>query len=111
MGKKSKKARKIVEEQIHNNVQANEVGSSPTKAVVVETPTCRQPIETKIAQKKQKFSRIALDPSKAYSTPESREAWGKNVKGKVFRKEKGKKKRCPAAGIRIDGAVNSIRFD
>lgn len=60
---------------------------------------------------KQVYQRVAVDPSRKYHTPESRESWGPNVKGKKFRKEKGKKKRCPNAGVRIDGAVKSIRFD
>lgn len=61
--------------------------------------------------KRQTFTRIAVDPSRKYNTPESRESWGPNVKGKKFRKEKGKKKRCPSAGLRIDGSIKSIRLD
>lgn len=57
------------------------------------------------------FTRVSVDPSRHYRTHESRESWGPNVKGKKFRKEKGKKKRCPNAGVRIDGAVKSIRLD
>lgn len=60
---------------------------------------------------KHSFKRIAVDPTKQYHTPESRESWGHNVKGKKFKKEKGKKKRCPNAGHRIDGSVNSIKFN
>lgn len=56
------------------------------------------------------FTRIAVDPNKRYQTPASRESWGPNVKGKKFKKEKGKKKRCPNAGFKIDGSVNSTRF-
>lgn len=66
---------------------------------------------TKQKKIKQVYARVNVDPSKQYRTPESRESWGPNVKGKKFRKEKGKKKRCPNAGVRIDGAVNSIRLD
>lgn len=60
---------------------------------------------------KHSFKRIAVDPSKQYYTPESRESWGPNVKGKKFKKEKGKKKRCPGMGLRIDGEVKSIKFN
>lgn len=60
---------------------------------------------------KSNYTRVQVDPSKKYTTPDSRESWGPNVKGKKFRKEKGKKKRCPNAGVRIDGSVKSIRLD
>lgn len=57
------------------------------------------------------FKRIDVDPSKRYHTPEAREQWGPNVKGKKFRKEKGKKKRSQASGAVIDGSVKSVRLD
>lgn len=57
------------------------------------------------------YSRVSVDPTRTYRTPDSRESWGPNVKGKKFRKEKGKKKRCPNAGVRIDGSVKSVRLD
>lgn len=59
----------------------------------------------------QVFSRVRVDPSRNYRQPDERESWGPNVKGKKFRKEKGKKKRCPNAGVRIDGSVKSVRLD
>lgn len=66
---------------------------------------------TKQNKSKQVYARVNVDPTKKYKTPESRESWGPNVKGKKFRKEKGKKKRCPNAGVRIDGSVKSVRLD
>lgn len=57
------------------------------------------------------YARVSVDPTRHYRTPESRESWGPNVKGKKFRKEKGKKKRCQNSGCRIDGAVKSTRLD
>lgn len=60
---------------------------------------------------KSKFTRVSVDPTRKYHVPDSRESWGPNVKGKKFRKEKGKKKRCPNAGLRIDGSVKSKRLD
>lgn len=71
----------------------------------------RQTPPAKYQNKRHSFTRIAVDPSKRYYQPEERESWGPNVKGKKFRKEKGKKKRCPNAGQRIDGEVRSIRFN
>lgn len=68
-------------------------------------------VERRPKKFKQVFSRVSVDPSKRYQTHESRESWGPNVKGKKFRKEKGKKKRCGNAGIRIDGSVKSTRLD
>lgn len=68
-------------------------------------------VERRPKKSKQVFSRVSVDPSKRYQTHESRESWGPNVKGKKFRKEKGKKKRCGNAGIRIDGSVKSTRLD
>lgn len=64
-----------------------------------------------IKKAKTNFARVQIDPARKYTTPECRESWGPNVKGKKFRKEKGKKKRCPNAGVRIDGSVKSIRLD
>lgn len=39
------------------------------------------------------------------------QTFGKNVKGRKFRKEKGKKKKCGKTSVRIDGSVNSKRLD
>lgn len=72
--------------------------------------TFRDP-EHKKKKFKPAFRRISVDPARKYQQPEERESWGPNVKGKKFRKEKGKKKRCPNAGVRIDGSVKSIRLD
>lgn len=85
----------------------------------LEIPTSNKPVgkndqsHERHRPKKMKaaFARVQVDPSKRYKQPESRESWGPNVKGKKFRKEKGKKKRCGNAGVRIDGAVKSIRLD
>lgn len=57
------------------------------------------------------YTRIKVDPTRRYHQPEERESWGPNVKGKKFKKEKGKKKRCPNSNLRIDGSVKSIRLD
>lgn len=61
--------------------------------------------------KKQTYKRIVVDPTRKYYQPEERESWGPNVKGKKFRKEKGKKKRCANTGAIIDGSVKSVRLD
>lgn len=60
---------------------------------------------------KQVYQRVNVDPTRRYQVHEQRESWGPNVKGRKFRKEKGKKKRCPNAGVRIDGTVKSVRLD
>lgn len=87
----------------------------PTTEPITGKPEYTEPnfIDTgrKFKKSKQGFTRVAVDPSKRYFQPESRESWGPNVKGKKFRKEKGKKKRCPNAGVRIDGSVKSFRLD
>lgn len=82
-------------------VEENSVTNEPTQPFVEHV--CKKP--------KPVFTRVSVDPTRHYRTHESRESWGPNVKGKKFRKEKGKKKRCPNAGVRIDGAVKSIRLD
>lgn len=105
----------------HHFVEGEEVKSASEKQLVENSPGDEQkhsnpemaaPKQNRPFKKmKPNYTRVQIDPSKKYSTPESRESWGPNVKGKKFRKEKGKKKRCPNAGVVIDGAVKSIRLD
>ena len=96
---------------------ANDSGPAENiNSKVIPKETLNHQIQQNIPAHKNKkvkkvYSRVNIDPTKNYSTPESRESWGPNVKGKKFRKEKGKKKRTAAAGVKIDGAVKSIRFD
>lgn len=86
-----------VSEVVEENLETNK----PTQKFVEHVYKKPKPV----------FTRVSVDPTRHYRTHESRESWGPNVKGKKFRKEKGKKKRCPNAGVRIDGAVKSIRLD
>lgn len=105
MGKKSKKERI---QPTDTTTEIDNVIDEPPKIVAEGIQS--NPIK-KNKKPKKTFSRIQFDPTKNYSTPGARESWGQNVKGKVFRKEKGKKKRCPAANIKIDGSVRSTKFN
>jgi len=137
MGKKRKRAQVDLQEELAPVEQLADDNSPNEDEQVVETKVvAAQPIEdtqeaaaqqqhnldpranpvekTKERERrqfKQSYSRVDVDPGRRYNTPQSRESWGPNVKGKKFRKEKGKKKRCGNAGIRIDGSVNSVRLD
>lgn len=101
----------------HTELQSEPVVEAPAEQTAVidqqDEPVLADNTFVERRQKKFKtvYSRVSVDPSKRYQTPESRESWGPNVKGKKFRKEKGKKKRCGNAGIRIDGSVKSTRLD
>lgn len=105
----------------HNEVQPEPVAENLEEQEQVQEPVVEQqdqdkPVEDTFVERRPKkiktaYSRVNVDPSRKYQTHESRESWGPNVKGKKFRKEKGKKKRCGNAGIRIDGSVKSTRLD
>ena len=57
------------------------------------------------------YTRIQNTTYNGPAKSQDREWWGNNVKGKKFRKEKGKKKRSQHSGVKIDGAVKSFRLD
>lgn len=86
---------------------------SPVKPLAQRDKVATPPINPTFENKKKRkvFTRVEVDPTKQYKHHESRDSWGANVNGKKFRKEKGKKKRCPNSGLIIDGAVRSTRLD
>lgn len=100
-----------VNESVVQEAQAEEPVLPPIADPVQPVISEQQNLSDHPKKFKSKFTRVSVDPNRKYYVPDSRESWGPNVKGKKFRKEKGKKKRCPNAGLRIDGSVKSKRLD
>lgn len=113
MGKKNKgKAFPKYNPHVDPTVTANTTGAHQTDEVDIgRAPQVQRTQKTPYNSPRINHNSLNQNSYPKFKPEKLTNAYGQKVQGKKFRKEKGKKKRCPNSGARIDGAIKSIRLD